>query len=125
MAEKTATIELKDGKDLNSFNLSIDKIQIFLNPEEKKDKDKDKSEKKELEIPKKSKFIAIFLAFFLGRFGIHHLYLGRPTLCLVYLVFSRYEFMFFVGMAEAFIYFITDKESWYKDHGTEKIKKKY
>ncbi|HEY8364606.1 MAG TPA: TM2 domain-containing protein [Haloplasmataceae bacterium] len=72
----------------------------------------------------KSKIIAILLALFLGRYGIHKFYLGKPALGLLYLIFSRFQIVFFLSICDAFIYLFMDQDTWLKEYGYKKRKYK-
>ncbi|MBO4707377.1 MAG: TM2 domain-containing protein [Elusimicrobiaceae bacterium] len=58
----------------------------------------------DLSTGKKNKWIAIFLAFFIGGFGAHKFYLGRTSLGVLYLLFCWTGIPFIIGIVEAVIY---------------------
>ncbi|QVK19595.1 TM2 domain-containing protein [Mycoplasmatota bacterium] len=82
---------------------------------------KSKKAKKDEFVIGKNKVIAILLALFLGRYGMHKFYLGKPALGFVYLIFSRYQIIMFFSICDAFIYLFTDNETWLKEYGYKKL----
>lgn len=117
--------------DGNIFNIYSDKVHISFEPksqtsEGKKEESTDKvkeNKKKENEYGK-SKVIAILLALFLGRYGIHKFYLGKPGWGFVYLIFSRFDFMMFLSICDAFVYLFMNQDKWLKEYGTKKLEPK-
>lgn len=80
--------------------------------------------KEQDEVYGKSKIIAIILALFFGRFGIHHFYLGKPALGLIYFIFSKYELIFYFSLCDILIIIFTNNEAWTKRYGVKKFPKK-
>ena len=72
----------------------------------------------------KNKLVAFLLAFFLGGFGAHKFYLGKPVLGIVYLVFSWTYIPAVVALVEGIIYLCTndcDFQAKYGDQPAEPI----
>lgn len=60
---------------------------------------------------KKSKFIAVFLAFFFGGIGFHKFYLRKPIEAIFYILFCWTFIPAFIGGVESVIYlFMTTEE---------------
>ena len=53
---------------------------------------------------RRSRFIAVLLAFLLGDIGIHKFYLGQPGWGILYLFFSWTGIPFIVGVIEGIMY---------------------
>jgi len=114
----------------NVFNFYIDKVHISFDPKTNEDEEiKEKEINKDKDIIKvkknehvigKSKIIAILLALFLGRYGLHKFYLGKPGQGFTYLIFSRFQIIFFLSICDAFIYLFMGKNTWLKNYGYKK-----
>lgn len=117
-----------EALDGNVFNFKENIINISFEPKTKEETNKDKTNgdqtKKNENIIGKSKIIAILLALFLGRYGLHKFYLGKPALGFIYLIFSRFHIIMFFSICDAIIYLFTDKETWLKEYDYTKIPKK-
>lgn len=62
-------------------------------------------------VGKKSRILAIILAFFLGGLGFHKFYLGRPVQGLFYLLFCWTGIPWLIALVEFIIYiFMSDEE---------------
>ncbi|NLC95079.1 MAG: TM2 domain-containing protein [Bacilli bacterium] len=72
----------------------------------------------------KSKIIAILLALSLGKYGVHHFYLGKPALGLLYFIFSKYEIIFYLSLCDVLFIIFTNNEVWTKKYGIKKFPKK-
>ncbi len=113
----------------NIFNIYSDKVHISFKPKSAEskhiEKDKPKTEvKTKDEVVGRSKVIAILLALFLGRYGLHKFYLRKPGWGFLYLIFSRFDFLMFLSICDAFIYLLMDKETWLKEYGSKKLEQK-
>lgn len=116
---------MKEVLDENVFNIYSDQVSISFEPKAKKKKlNEKKKDTIDVNDIGKSKLIAIFLALFLGRYGIHKFYLNRPGVGCLYLLFSRFEITMFFAIIDAFIYLLMSEESWRKEYGTKKRKGK-
>jgi TM2 domain-containing membrane protein YozV len=121
MGQSADNVKQVSGTTEHGFVFHINELTINQNQEkdkkeEKKDDGKkpETKEKKDKKVNARNKYVAMVLAFFLGRFGIHKFYLGKPSLGFIYFLFSRYEFMLIVGLIDAVIYFYTDEDTWVK-----------
>ncbi len=65
----------------------------------------------------KSKFVAGILALFVGGFGIHKFYLGKPIQGLIYLVFSWTFIPALIGFIEGIRYFLMSEEDFLFQYG--------
>ncbi len=101
------------------------KLHITYEPKTKEVKEEKKDDpSKDEKVYGKSKIIAILLALFLGRYGVHKFYLGRPALGFIYLIFSRFQIIFFLSICDIFIYIFMDKKTWLEEYGYRKMPKK-
>lgn len=67
--------------------------------------------------PAKDKFVAALLAFFLGGFGVHKFYLGRPGQGILYLLFFWTFIPALVAFFEAILYLLADREAFAQKYG--------
>jgi len=65
----------------------------------------------------KNRGIAAILAFFLGSFGIHKFYLGRPFQGIIYLLFCWTSLPGIIGVIEAVFYLISTDEAFHQKYG--------
>ena len=65
----------------------------------------------------KNRGIAAVLAFFLGAFGIHKFYLGRPFQGLIYLLFCWTVIPGILGVIEAIIYLLATDDTFHEKYG--------
>ncbi|OGV33967.1 MAG: hypothetical protein A2020_11405 [Lentisphaerae bacterium GWF2_45_14] len=65
----------------------------------------------------KNRGIAAILAFFLGTFGIHKFYLGRPFQGLLYLLFCWTAIPGVLGVIEAILYLLTTDDDFHQNYG--------
>lgn len=119
--------KMEEVLDKNTFNIYSDQVSFSFDPKTINKKDIPLEKQTNIideDAIGKSKLIAILLALFLGRYGIHKFYLRRPGLGLVYLIFSRFEITMFFSIIDAFIYLFMSEERWRKEFGVKKRKKK-
>lgn len=69
----------------------------------------------------KNKFVAFLLAFFLGGFGAHKFYLGKPMLGIVYLVLSWTYIPAIIALIEGIIYLCTTDRDFQVKYGGQSI----
>ena len=67
----------------------------------------------------KNKFIAFLLAFFLGGFGAHKFYLGKPMLGLVYLVLCWTYIPSVIALIEGIAYLCTNEKDFQVKYGNQ------
>ncbi|MCO4783150.1 MAG: NINE protein [Candidatus Cloacimonetes bacterium] len=67
----------------------------------------------------KNKLAAAVLAFFLGGFGVHKFYLGRPFMGLLYLLFCWTGIPSFISVIEAVILLISSEEQFHLKYNTQ------
>ncbi|MBR0519478.1 TM2 domain-containing protein [bacterium] len=60
----------------------------------------------------KNKILAAILAFFLGGFGIHKFYLGKPGWGLLYLLAFWTGIPYFIALIESIMYLCTSDDDW-------------
>lgn len=60
---------------------------------------------------RKNKYIAAFLAIFLGSFGLHKFYLGKVTWGLIYLFFFWSVVPMIIGIFEGILYLLMSDKS--------------
>ena len=65
----------------------------------------------------KSRTVAAVLAFFLGGFGAHKFYLGKPGLGFLYLIFFWTMIPAIVAFIEFIIYLVTSDEDFKRKYG--------
>ncbi len=107
------------------INFYADNVHMTFEPKtEEAEEEIEKKLSNKDNIYGKSKIIAIILAIFLGRFGLHKFYLGKPALGLLYLIFSRFQIIMFLCICDVLIYILMDKETWLKKYGYQKRPKK-
>ena len=68
-------------------------------------------------VGRKSRVAAILLAFFLGGFGAHKFYLGRPGAGILYLLFFWTLIPAFVSLVELIVYACTSDEQFAFKYG--------
>lgn len=104
------------------LNIYSDNVHISFAPKTKTKETKEKKEKviDQNKVIGKSKIIAILLAIFLGRFGAHKFYLGKPAIGFLYLIFSRYQIIVFLCFCDCLIYLFMSNEVWLKEYGYKK-----
>ncbi len=68
-------------------------------------------------VPRKSKVAAGLLAIFLGGIGVHHFYLGKWGLGILYLLFCWTYVPAIVGLIEGIVYLATDDAKFAARHG--------
>lgn len=66
---------------------------------------------------RKSKLAAALLAIFLGDFGAHKFYLGRPGMGIFYLLFFWTGIPAVIGIIEGIIYLLQSEETFQEKHG--------
>lgn len=66
----------------------------------------------QIKIPQKSKVAAGLLAIFLGGFGIHKFYLGKPIQGIIYLLFCWTYIPEIVAFIEGIIYLTKNDDAW-------------
>lgn len=59
----------------------------------------------------KNQYIAAFLAFFLGSFGLHRIYLGNIITGLIYLLFMWTGIPLILGIIESFYFILLSKNT--------------
>ena len=64
----------------------------------------------------KNRGIAAILAFFLGTFGIHKFYLGRPIQGLLYLLFCWTGIPGILGVIEAILYLLATDDAFHQKY---------
>lgn len=109
--------------DKNLINIYSDNMQITFTPKTLK-KEVTKEENSKGEVIGKSKIIAIVLALLLGRYGIHKFYLGKPSIGLLYLLFSRFEFTMFLSLCDVLFYLFIDEKNWLELYGSKKFEQR-
>lgn len=65
----------------------------------------------------KNRGIAAILAFFLGAFGIHKFYLGKPLQGIIYLLLCWTIIPGILGVIEAILYLLTTDEAFHEKYG--------
>ncbi|HSJ36872.1 MAG TPA: TM2 domain-containing protein [Planococcus sp. (in: firmicutes)] len=65
----------------------------------------------------KNKLAAGLLAIFLGDFGAHKFYLGKPGVGLIYLLFFWTGIPAVIGIIEGIIYLLSSEEDFQRKHG--------
>ncbi len=65
----------------------------------------------------KSKLAAGLLAIFLGDFGAHKFYLGKPGMGILYLLFFWTGIPAVIGVIEGILYLLQSEESFQEKHG--------
>ena len=65
----------------------------------------------------KNKFVAFLLAFFLGGFGAHKFYLGKPMWGIVYLVFCWTYVPSIIAFIEGVLYLCSSDEDFQTKYG--------
>lgn len=65
----------------------------------------------------KNKLAAGLLAIFLGDFGAHKFYLGKPGKGLIYLLFFWTGIPAIIGIIEGIIYLLSSEEDFQRKHG--------
>lgn len=65
----------------------------------------------------KSKLAAALLAIFLGDFGAHKFYLGKPGIGLIYLLFFWTGIPAVIGVIEGILYLLSSEEDFQRKHG--------
>ncbi|WP_434778156.1 TM2 domain-containing protein [Neisseria sp. Ec49-e6-T10] len=68
-------------------------------------------------VGQKNKLAAALLAFFLGSFGLHKFYLGKPIQGLLYLLFCWTFIPGVISFIESIIYLCTSDENFAKKYG--------
>jgi|SRR5690554_5022199 len=106
------------------LNLYSDNVNISIEPQSKSPVKEKKEKINPDKVIGKSKIIAIILAIFLGRFGAHKFYLGKPAIGFLYLIFSRYQIIVFLCVCDCLIYIFMNNETWLKEYGFKKIPEK-
>lgn len=66
---------------------------------------------------RKSKLASALLAIFLGDFGAHKFYLGRPGMGILYLLFFWTGIPAVIGIIEGIMYLLQSEESFQENHG--------
>ncbi len=64
----------------------------------------------------KNKLAAALLAIFLGDFGAHKFYLGKPGIGLIYLAFFWTGIPAVIGVIEGIIYLLSSEEDFHKKY---------
>ncbi len=111
---------MSKNTDKNLINIYSDNMQISFAPNTF-EKTKTKVENNNDEVIGKSKIIAIILALLFGRYGVHQFYLGKPAIGLLYLLFSRFEFIKFLSLCDVLFYLFIDEKNWLKLFGSKKF----
>ena len=114
---------MNKAADDKTYHFFADNINISLTPKTEVVKEEEKEKIDPKEVIGKSRVIAILLTVFLGRFGVHKFYLGKPALGLLYLIFSRFQFVIFFCVCDIFIYLFMNEETWLKEYGHKKMPK--
>ena len=70
-------------------------------------------------VPHKSKVVAGVLAIFLGVFGVHKFYLGKPGMGLLYLLFSWTGIPALAGFIEGILYLVSSDEDFAQKYGAK------
>lgn len=65
----------------------------------------------------KNKLAAALLAIFLGDFGAHKFYLGKPGVGLIYLLFFWTGIPAIIGFIEGILYLLSSEEDFQRKHG--------
>ncbi|MBT2569615.1 TM2 domain-containing protein [Planococcus sp. ISL-110] len=65
----------------------------------------------------KSKLASALLAIFLGDFGAHKFYLGRPGMGILYLLFFWTGIPAVIGIIEGILYLLQSEETFQEKHG--------
>lgn len=65
----------------------------------------------------KNKTLAGLLGIFLGDFGIHKFYLGKPGMGLLYLLFCWTAIPAIIGFIEGVMYLLSSEEEFQAKHG--------
>lgn len=65
----------------------------------------------------KNKLAAALLAIFLGDFGAHKFYLGKPGTGLIYLLFFWTGIPAVIGIIEGILYLLSSEEEFQRKHG--------
>ncbi|MDN3450614.1 TM2 domain-containing protein [Planococcus sp. APC 3906] len=65
----------------------------------------------------KNKTVAGLLGIFLGDFGIHKFYLGKPGMGLLYLLFSWTAIPAVIGFIEGVMYLLSSEKDFQAKHG--------
>ncbi|ALS79495.1 hypothetical protein AUO94_13070 [Planococcus kocurii] len=65
----------------------------------------------------KNKLAAALLAIFLGDFGAHKFYLGKPGMGILYLLFFWTGIPAVIGIIEGILYLLQSEESFQEKHG--------
>ncbi|WP_142828207.1 TM2 domain-containing protein [Planococcus soli] len=66
---------------------------------------------------RKSKLASALLAIFLGDFGAHKFYLGRPGMGVLYLLFFWTGIPAVIGIIEGILYLLQSEETFQEKHG--------
>lgn len=66
---------------------------------------------------RKSKLASALLAIFLGDFGAHKFYLGRPGMGILYLLFFWTGIPAVIGIIEGIMYLLQSEETFQEKHG--------
>jgi len=72
-------------------------------------------------VPLKSKVVAGLLAFFLGGFGIHKFYLGKPIQGILYILFCWTYVPSIIAFVEALIYFFSNDQTFAAKYGAKYV----
>lgn len=64
----------------------------------------------------KNRGVAAILAFFLGAFGIHKFYLGKPLQGIIYLLLCWTIIPGILGVIEAILYLLTTDEAFHEKY---------
>lgn len=67
---------------------------------------------------RKSKLASALLAIFLGDFGAHKFYLGRPGMGILYLLFFWTGIPAVIGIIEGIMYLLQSEETFQEKHGS-------
>jgi TM2 domain-containing membrane protein YozV len=73
--------------------------------------------RKQLSQARKSRYVAAFLAFFLGSIGAHKFYLNKPLWGFIYFLFFWTMIPFVVSILEAIIYLATSESDFQSRFG--------
>lgn len=65
----------------------------------------------------RNKLAAALLAIFLGDFGAHKFYLGKPGTGLIYLLFFWTGIPAVIGIIEGILYLLSSEEDFQRKHG--------